>query len=96
MPLGLHSLAPALAALSVLLSPAVALRAQGAAPARRAITWDDVAGLRAVADPQLSPDGSRVLYTVRVTEDSIDVSDKGEVSIAWENVQIAFGVKEAK
>jgi Protein of unknown function (DUF2911) len=27
---------------------------------------------------------------------AIDVSDKGEVSIAWENVQIAFGVKEAK
>lgn len=27
---------------------------------------------------------------------TIDVSDKGEVNIAWENVQIAFGVKEAK
>ena len=27
---------------------------------------------------------------------AIDVSDKGEVSIAWENVQISFGVKEAK
>lgn len=27
---------------------------------------------------------------------AIDVSEKGEVSIAWENVQVAFGVKEAK
>jgi hypothetical protein len=31
------------------------------AQARRAITWDDNARLRAVADPQLSPDGARVL-----------------------------------
>ena len=27
---------------------------------------------------------------------AIDVSEKGEVSIAWENVQISFSVKEAK
>ena len=27
---------------------------------------------------------------------AIDVSEKGEVSIAWENVQISFNVKEAK
>lgn len=30
-----------------------------------------------------------------VEQFSIDVSEKGVVSIAWENVQIAFGVKEA-
>ena len=89
MPLGLHSLAPALAALSVLLSPAVALRAQGAAPARRAITWDDVAGLRAVADPQLSPDGSRVLYTVRVT----DVEANRRVATTW-MLPLAGGVAQ--
>ncbi len=28
---------------------------------RRAITWDDFAALRAVADPQVSPDGRTVL-----------------------------------
>ena len=38
------------------------------AQARRAITWDDNARLRAVADPQLSPDGARVLYAVRTTD----------------------------
>jgi hypothetical protein len=27
---------------------------------------------------------------------AIDISEKGEVSIAWENVQIGFSVKEAK
>lgn len=38
------------------------------AQSRRPITWDDNARLRAVADPQLSPDGARVLYTVRTTD----------------------------
>jgi dipeptidyl aminopeptidase/acylaminoacyl peptidase len=35
---------------------------------RRAITFEDFASVRAVADPQLSPDGRTILYTVRTTD----------------------------
>ncbi|HET9426690.1 MAG TPA: S9 family peptidase [Gemmatimonadaceae bacterium] len=35
---------------------------------RRAMTFQDFAAVRAVADPQLPPDGRTVLYTVRVTD----------------------------
>ncbi|HKG93535.1 MAG TPA: S9 family peptidase [Gemmatimonadaceae bacterium] len=36
--------------------------------ARRAITFDDFAAVKAVSDPQLSPDGRQLLYAVRATE----------------------------
>jgi len=36
--------------------------------AKRAMTFDDFAAVRAVSDPQLSPDGARVLYAVRTTD----------------------------
>jgi dipeptidyl aminopeptidase/acylaminoacyl peptidase len=39
-----------------------------AAQQKRALTFDDFAALRGVSDPQVSPDGRRVLYTVRVTD----------------------------
>ena len=39
-----------------------------AAQQKRAITFSDFAALRSVADPQVSPDGQAVLYTVRVTD----------------------------
>src|SRR3954463_14387784 len=35
---------------------------------KRAITYDDFAAGRAVADPQLAPDGRTILYTVRTTD----------------------------
>ena len=35
---------------------------------RRAMTFEDFAAVRAVSDPQLSPDGRTVLYTVRVAD----------------------------
>jgi dipeptidyl aminopeptidase/acylaminoacyl peptidase len=35
---------------------------------KRAITFDDFAAVRAVSDPQLSPDGNTVLYTLRTTD----------------------------
>ena len=37
-------------------------------PSGRAITFGDFAGVRAVSDPQISPDGSRVLYALRTTD----------------------------
>ena len=35
---------------------------------KRTITFDDFASVRAVSDPQPSPDGKSVLYTVRVAD----------------------------
>src|SRR5437868_13406838 len=51
--------------LTLLVLPA-AVAAQSIA--KRAITYEDFASVRAVADPQLSPDGRSVLYTVRTTD----------------------------
>ena len=57
--------APALAAFAALAALALSL---GAAPAlaaqQRALTVDDLLALPVVGDPQLSPDGRRVAYTV--------------------------------
>ncbi len=39
-----------------------------AAQTRRPITFDDFAAIKAVSDPQLSPDGRTVLYAVRSTD----------------------------
>ena len=56
-------------------SPALALVLVGAlgtadarAQARRPMTFADFAAVRNVSDPQLSPDGRRVLYAVRTTD----------------------------
>ena len=35
---------------------------------RRVMTFEDFASVRAVADPQVSPDGTQILYTVRTTD----------------------------
>lgn len=56
----------------------------GAAPAlpaqaRRPITFDDFAAVRAVTDPQLSPDGARLLYAVRTT----DVEANRRTTTTW-------------
>lgn len=59
----------AAAALAALLAPTA-----HAAPARtapRPWTWDDILSVRTVRDPQLSPDGARVVYVVsEMTADS--------------------------
>ena len=38
------------------------------AQAKRPMTFDDFTAVRVVGDPQLSPDGKSVLYSVRVTD----------------------------
>ena len=59
---------------SLLLGAALLASLAAAAPARsqqgtrRAITFDDFASVKAVTDPQLSPDGRQVLYAVRTTD----------------------------
>src|SRR5262245_9028019 len=42
--------------------------ATAGAQQKRAITFDDFASVRGVSDPQPSPDGKSVLYTVRVAD----------------------------
>jgi dipeptidyl aminopeptidase/acylaminoacyl peptidase len=44
------------------------LTASTAAAQKRAITFDDFAAVRAVADPQPSPDGKVILYAMRVAD----------------------------
>jgi dipeptidyl aminopeptidase/acylaminoacyl peptidase len=47
---------------------AVLMAGSAAAQQKHAITYDDFAAVRAVSDPQPSPDGRQVLYTVRTTD----------------------------
>jgi len=51
-----------------LLCAVLAPMAAAGAQARRPITFEDFAAVKAVADPQLSPDGRTVLYAVRTTD----------------------------
>ena len=51
-----------------LLYAVLAPMAAAGAQARRPITFEDFAAMKAVADPQLSPDGRTVLYAMRTTD----------------------------
>jgi acylaminoacyl-peptidase len=50
-----------------LVAVAVAVQPLGAQQ-KHPITFDDFAAVRAVSDPQISPDGRSVLYAVRTTD----------------------------
>ena len=50
-----------------------------AAPSPRPFTLDDLAQMRSVSDPDISPDGARVAYTVRTT----DLKDDKRESHIW-------------
>ena len=52
----------------VLLAAAFTQVTAAGAQQKRTITFDDFAAVRAVSDPQPSPDGKSVLYTVRVAD----------------------------
>src|SRR5688500_7218362 len=52
----------------LLLLGATTLALPATAQQRRAMTFQDFASVRAVSDPQLSPDGRLVLYAVRTTD----------------------------
>ena len=57
---------------------------------RRAITFEDFSAVRAVTDPQLSPDGRFVLYAVRTT--SIDANRRSTTTFV---VPVAGGERRA-
>src|ERR1700688_3852987 len=52
----------------VLLLTAVTSFAQTQAPAKHAMTFDDLAAMQRVGEPQISPDGRAVVYTVGATD----------------------------
>ncbi len=66
-------LAPVTLAAALLVLPAVASAAAPSAP--RPLRVDDIFSLKTVSDPQLSPDGSAVAYTVRWLDPKEDTSD---------------------
>jgi dipeptidyl aminopeptidase/acylaminoacyl peptidase len=70
---GLMTLAVALATLAV-----------SAQPARRSITLDDLAKIRNVGGPQVSPDGKWVAYTVGTTDAEKDKTDTDVWMTSWD------------
>jgi dipeptidyl aminopeptidase/acylaminoacyl peptidase len=73
-------------ALALLLAPAAVAAAQTAAPApaRRPLRPTDVYQLRAVNDPQLSPDGAWVAYSVTTADSAKDKSDSDVWMTSWD------------
>ncbi len=55
-----------------------------AQPAKRPITLDDLARIRAVSGPQLSPDGKWVAYTVETTDAEKDTQDTDVWMTSWD------------
>jgi dipeptidyl aminopeptidase/acylaminoacyl peptidase len=72
-------LATALAA--TLIHASLALAQQ---PARRTLEVDDFARIKSVGDPQLSPDGQWIAYTVSTIDLSKDVHDTDVWMVSWD------------
>src|SRR5580658_2433237 len=53
-----------LAAMVMMLCAMAGLRAQEPTAGKRAITFEDLAAMKRVSDPQISPDGKWVVYAV--------------------------------
>jgi len=70
----------------VLSTIASALQAQ-ATVTRRPIAPNDVYHLRGVSDPQLSPDGNWVAYTVRTVDSTKDKRDSNIWMTSWDGTQ---------
>lgn len=66
---------------------AAAGQAGPAKAAKRAITLDDLARIRMVGDPQRSPDGKWVAYTVGTTDFEKDKSDSDIWMASWDGSQ---------
>ena len=57
------------------------------APARRPIQLDDMHRFHTVADPQISPDGKWVAYTVGTVDVAADKSDSDIWMVSWDGTQ---------
>ena len=56
----------------------------GARPAGRPVDLDDLARIRTVSDPQISPDGERVVYAVRRVDTAEDRGDTDLWIASWD------------
>jgi dipeptidyl aminopeptidase/acylaminoacyl peptidase len=72
--------------LFLLILAAAALPAQ-TPPAKRAITLDDLFKIRGVGDPQRSPDGKWVAYTLGATDADKDKRDSDIWMIGWDGAE---------
>ena len=59
----------------------------GALPASHPLTLDDIVRLKSVSDPQISPDGAWVAYTVRGTDVKEDKADTDVWMTSWDGKQ---------
>jgi dipeptidyl aminopeptidase/acylaminoacyl peptidase len=71
----------------VLLVVALARTASAQAPATRPLRAGDLYTLRAVNDPQLSPDGAWVAYSVTTPDSAKDKSDSDLWMTSWDGLQ---------
>jgi dipeptidyl aminopeptidase/acylaminoacyl peptidase len=74
---------------SAALAAAIALLAPAgfAQPARRPISLDDLARIRSVGDPQRSPDGKWVAYSVGATDAEKDRRDSDLWMVSWDGAE---------
>ena len=80
--------ATAVLAAAALLGTPAGLCAQAAAPAaKRAIVLDDLARLRTVGAPQVSPDGAWVAFTVGTTDVEKDAHDSEVWMASWDGAR---------
>jgi dipeptidyl aminopeptidase/acylaminoacyl peptidase len=73
--------------MSVLIAGLLALSSAAAAappPARRPLSLDDLAKVRVVSDPQVSPDGQWVAYVVGTTDAEKDTRDTDLWMVSWD------------
>jgi len=54
--------------LALVVAAPLAVASPAVAQSRRPMTFEDFAAMKAVSDPQLSPDGATMLYAVRTTD----------------------------
>jgi len=74
----------------LLLTLLIATAAAEAAPpaqARRPLTVDDLSAVRVVSDPQISPDGNWVAYTIEETDVKADLSRSDLWMTSWDGTQ---------
>jgi dipeptidyl aminopeptidase/acylaminoacyl peptidase len=86
-----HPLVPAavLAAtlVAALATPLATAQAAQPAPAKRSITLDDMPRIKGIADPQRSPDGQWVAYTVSSTDAEKEKRDSDIWLVSWDGTQ---------
>jgi dipeptidyl aminopeptidase/acylaminoacyl peptidase len=63
------------------------VRARASAPERHPMTLDDVFALKDVEDPQISPDGAWVAYTVTSTDAKRDKQDTDIWMVSWDGTR---------